>query len=157
MSEIHECRHSTNDTNLARQQYFLERRMILLWNFTTRPCRSVLFRCYDEKYYFRYLIWFEILLLTLNKGFARSKNGASSNPCSCNISCYYVPLPHLVWNSVALPWTKWFARSKDGASFSPCSCNISCYYVPLPHLVWNSVALSWAKWFARSKDGLKAQ
>ena len=35
--------------------------------FTTRPCRSVSFRCYDEKYYFRYLIWFEILLFYLEQ------------------------------------------------------------------------------------------
>ena len=113
LSEIHERRRSTNNTNLARQQYFLERRMILLWNFTTRPCRSVSFRCYDEK--------------------------------------YYVPLPPLVWNSVALPWTKWFARSKNGASSSPCSCNISCYYVPLPHLVWNSVAYLEQRVFAQQR------
>ena len=36
-------------------------------SFTTRPCRSVPFRCYDEKYYFRFLIWLEILLFYLEQ------------------------------------------------------------------------------------------
>ena len=46
--------------------------------FTTRPCRSVLFRCYDEKYYFRYLIWFEILLFYLEQMVCTQQRRAES-------------------------------------------------------------------------------
>ena len=35
--------------------------------FTTRPCRSVSFRCYDEKYYFCCLICLKILLFYLEQ------------------------------------------------------------------------------------------
>ena len=51
--------------------------MKFLVYFTTRPCRSVPFRCYDEKYYFRCFILPEILFFTLNKVCAQQRRAES--------------------------------------------------------------------------------
>ncbi len=60
------------NAGVQRMQKIYEGQLFIITNkafasFHARPCRSVPFRCYDEKYYFRCLIWLEILLFYLEK------------------------------------------------------------------------------------------
>ena len=64
----------------SKTTIFFLQRMKFVPVFTTHPCRSVPFRCYDEKYYFRCLIWLEILLfLPWTKCLYAAKTGWKPN------------------------------------------------------------------------------